>query len=66
MRRPLILREVEADAFRPPGVEKARHAPGKARRLDRVVEGIAKLEDAGIGCVGGHLDANLATRRPFR
>jgi len=55
MRRPLLLVEVQANALRPSIVDEARLAVRKARGLNRIVEGVTQVDDAGIGQVGNRI-----------
>ncbi len=63
---PILVRQIEANALRPATVEKARRALREARGLHGVVEGVAEIEDSGIGCVGGHELLKLAKDYRFR
>ena len=62
MRRPLLVGQLQPDPIRPSAIEETRDALGKARRLDRIVEGLAKVEDPRVGTVGLRCRHKLAIR----
>ena len=55
----------EPDLLRPAPIEEARLAPREARRLDRIVEGAAELEDSGVGAILLHGLHNAAIGEPM-
>ena len=63
---PILVRQIEANALRPSAVKEARRALWEVRSLHGVVEGLAEIEDSGIGCVGCHELLKLAKDYRFR